>query len=269
MLGTFYVSCAPAWFDGQGRLDAAAVEEFLSALKEIRGNWTYEAAVQATGQDFRAQLSGRGVQLSGWNPYGGGLDRIAMEENMGAVMMMRGFQKQLPSLLSGMGNAAELNGQMIASNLENGGFAALPGQAEGCFLPAQILGVNRNSANAEVAQAFVAHALGEVPQSFDFASAGFPVNTAALEGLLSGDAAQGGMSMGGGGGGLTWVSTPLDEKQCAQLRSLIEGLTTPVVVDFTLYQMLVDESAPFFAGSIDAAQAAQNVCARANAYLAE
>lgn len=269
LLGTFYVSCAPAWFDGQGRLDAAAVEEFLSALKEIRGNWTYEAAVQATGQDFRAQLSGSGVQLSGWNPYGGGLDRIAMEENMGAVMMMRGFQKQLPSLLSGMGNAAELNGQMIASNLENGGFAALPGQAEGCFLPAQILGVNRNSANAEVAQAFVAHALGEVPQSFDFASAGFPVNTAALEGLLSGDAGQGGMSMGGGGGGLTWVSTPLDEKQCAQLRSLIEGLTTPVVVDFTLYQMLVDESAPFFAGSIDAAQAAQNVCARANAYLAE
>ena len=67
----------------------------------------------------------------------------------------------------------------------------------------------------------------------------------------------------------TWVSTPLDEKQCAQLRSLIEGLTTPVVVDFTLYQMLVDESAPFFADSIDAAQAAQNVCARANAYLAE
>ena len=110
---------------------------------------------------------------------------------------------------------------------------------------------------------------GEGPQSFDFASAGFPVNTAALEGLLSGDAGQGGMSMGGGGDGLTWVSTPLDEKQCAQLRNLIKGLTTPVVVDFTLYQMLVDESAPFFACSIDAAQAAQNVCARANAYLAE
>ena len=67
LLGTFYASCVPAWFDGQGRLDAAAIEEFLTALKAIRGNWSYEAAVQATGQDFRAQLSGSGVQLSGWN----------------------------------------------------------------------------------------------------------------------------------------------------------------------------------------------------------
>ena len=97
--------------------------------------------------------------------------------------------------------------------------------------------MNRNSANAEVAQAFVAHALGEGPQSFDFASAGFPVNTAALEGLLSGDAGQGGMSMGGAGGdGLTWVSTPLDEKQCAQLRSLIEGLTTVSYTHLDVYK---------------------------------
>ena len=270
LIGTFYTSCAPAWFDGQGGLDAAAIEAFLTALKAIRGNWTYEAAVQVTGQDFRAQFSGSGLQLLGWNPYGGGLDRNAVEENMGAVMMMRGFQKQLPSLLSGRHNAAELNGQLIASNLENGGFAALPGQAEGCFVPIQILGVNRSSANAEAAQAFIAYALGAVPQSFDFMAAGFPVNAAAQEALLREDAGQGGTTMGGaGGGGLTWVSTPLDAEQCAQLRSLIEGLKTPVVVDFTLYQMLVEESVPFFEDSMDAAQAAQNVCARANAYLAE
>lgn len=269
LIGTFYVSCASAWFDEQGVLSAAAIEEFLTSLKTIRGSWTYEAAVQATGQDFRTQLSDSGTQLSGWNPYGSGFDRSAVEETMGGVMMMRGLQKQLPSLLSGKSNAAELNGQLIASNLENGSFTALPGQADGSFVPTQILGINKSTANAEAAQAFVAYVLGENPQSFDIEAAGFPVNVTALETQLSEEAVQSGTMGGAVGGSLTWTSTPLDAEQCAQLRNLIEGLTTPVVVDFTLYQMLVDESAPFFEGSIDATQATQNVCARANAYLAE
>lgn len=267
LIGTFYVSCAPAWFDGQGRLDEAKIEEFLTALKAIRGGWTYETAVQAVGRDYRAQLSGS-VQSAQWDPYLGVDGRIAMEENMGAVMMMRCIQRQLPCLLRGKEALADVNGQLYASEMENGGFAALPGQAEGCFVPTQIMGVNKSAANPETASAFVAHALGDAAQGFSFAASGFPVNTAALESALREDAAAQ-YTTAGGGGDVYWFSMWPDQAQCDSLRRIIDGLQNPVVVDFTLYQMIVDESAPFFAGSIDAAQAAQNVCARANAYLAQ
>jgi hypothetical protein len=41
------------------------------------------------------------------------------------------------------------------------------------------------------------------------------------------------------------------------------------VPDFTLYRMIVEESAPFFEGQMDAKQAAANVVNKANAYLSE
>lgn len=271
LIGTFYLSCAPAWFDEQGQLDETKIAQFLTALKAIRGDWTYEAAVQAIGQDYRARLNQNGVQTPEWNPYSGGLDRGTLEESVGAMMMMRGLQKQLPYLLSGKDALAEINGQLIASNLKDGGFAALPGQAEGCFVPTLTLGVNKSSDGGENALAFVAYALSEAAQSADlFSLAGLPVNVKILDGMLTEEAELSGMTSGGGhGNGIVWVSTWLDQAQCDQLREIIEGLQTPVVVDFTLYQMMVSESQSFFEGGMDAAQAAQNVCAKANAYLSE
>ena len=267
MIGTFYLSCAPAWFDDKGRLDEGKIKEFLSALKSIRGEWTYEAAVQRTGIDVQAQRSG-GVEGEAWNPYEASMggDRV---ENAGGTMMMRGFQKQLPYLLRGRSSVSVVNGQMIASGLD-GDFTALPGQASDCFVPMLTMGVNRNSANATIAQEFIAYALGEGAQGFGAEdSTGFPVNARVLESLMREDGDAGGSTIAAGDDAFNWVSTWLDAEHCERLRAIIDGLQTPVVVDFTLYQMIADESAPFFAGSIDAAQAAQNVCAKANAYLSE
>ena len=267
LVGTFYLSCTPAWFDDSGRLDEAKIEAFLAALGDIRGSWTYEASVQAIGQDYQARLNDEGVALE-WNPYSG-RDKGVAAEALGGIAMVAGLQRQLPSLLRGRDALAEINGQLHASAIEGGDFAPLPGQAQGCFVPALTLGVNKGAATPEAATAFVACALDEATQDSAFdGAAGFPVNAAALEAMLREDAAPQ-YTTGGGFGEIYWFSKWLDQAQCGRLRGIIGELQTPVVVDFTLYQMLVEESAPFFEGGIDAAQAAQNVCARANAYLAE
>lgn len=267
LVGTFYLSCAPAWFDDAGRLDEAKLEQFLVALGDIRGSWTYEAVVQATGQDYQTRLNSEGVALE-WNPYSG-TDKGFVVEILSGVTMVKGLQRQRPCLLRGRDALAEINGQLHASAIEGGDFAPLPGQAQGCFVPALTLGVNKGSANTETATALVACALGEATQGSAFdGSAGFPVNAAALEAMLCEDAAPQ-CTSAVSAGDISWSSKWLDQAQCDRLRGIIDELQTPVVVDFTLYQMLVDETTPFFEGDIDAAQAAKNLCDRANAYLAE
>ena len=269
LIGTFYLSCAPAWFNEVGRLDEGKIAEFLTNLKAIRGDWTYEAGVQTGGEDYKAAAAGNGIQVTDWNPYDRSVPRI--EEAMGGIMMMKGHQKQLPRLLRGKSSTSEVNGQLIASGVSDGGFAPLPGQAEGCFVPMLTVGVSRSSVNAEVALEFVSFALGAKAQDVIIDdSCGFPVNTAVLNAMLiesSGSEEE--MSAGGGADGIDWTDTWLDRTQCGLMRQMIDGLHTPVLVDYTLYQMIVNESMAFFEGRMDASQTAQNICAKANAYLTE
>lgn len=269
LIGTFYLSCAPAWFNDAGRLDEEKIADFLSNLKAIRGDWTYEAAIQKTGEDYKAAATSNGIQVTAWNPYNRSIPRI--EEAMGGVMMMKGLQKQLPRLLRGKASTSEVNGQLIASNIDDGSFTPLPGQAEGCYVPMMTMGVSRGSANTETALAFVSYVLGVNAQDVMFDdSCGFPVNTVVLDAMfMESTNSEEEMLMGGAADDIEWTDTWLNQTQCDQLREIINDLHMPVVVDSTLYQMLVNESMPFFDGRIDVKQAAQNVCARANAYLSE
>ena len=269
LIGTFYLSCAPAWFNDAGQLDEGKIAEFLTNLKAIRGDWTYEAGVQKGGEDFKAAAAENGIQVTDWNPYDWSVPRI--EEAMGGIMMMKGLQKQLPRLLRGKSSTSEVNGELIASSISGGSFAPLPGQAEGCFVPMLTVGVSRSSVNAEVALAFVSYALGAKAQDVIIDdSCGFPVNIMVLDAMLveSSDSEEE-MSGGGGADGIEWTDTWLDRTQCDQLREIINGLHTPVLVDYTLYQMIVNESTAFFDGRMDASETARNICAKANAYLTE
>ena len=269
LIGTFYVSCAPAWMNEAGRLDEAKIADFLTNLKAIRGNWTYEAAVQKIGEDYKAAAVSNGISVMDWNPYNRSILRV--DEAIGGIMMLKGLQKQLPRLLRGKISTSEVNGQMLSSSLNGEGFAPLPGQAEGCFVPMLTMGVSSSSGNTEAALAFVSYALGENAQDVAFdGSCGFPVNRPVLDAMLTETTNSEEMMMAGGGpDGIEWEDTWLDQAQNDQMRGIISGLHTPVLIDFTLYQMLVTESMPFFDGRIDVNQAAQNVCARANAYLSE
>lgn len=269
LIGTFYLSCAPAWFNDAGQLDEGRIAEFLTDLKAIRGSWTYEAGVQKGGEDYKAAAAGNGIQVTDWNPYDRSVPRI--EEAMGGIMMMKGLQKQLPRLLRGKSSTSEVNGQLIASSMSGGGFAPLPGQAQGCFVPMLTVGVGKSSANAEIALEFVSYALGVKAQdAIVDNSCGFPVNATALNAMLMENAnSEEEMMMASGANDIEWIYTWLDRTQCDQLQEIINGLHTPVLVDYTLYQMIVNESVAFFDGRMDASETARNICAKANAYLTE
>ncbi|MEG1516637.1 MAG: hypothetical protein RSD95_17250, partial [Clostridia bacterium] len=138
-----------------------------------------------------------------------------------------------------------------------------PGQAEGCFIPKLLLGASKGSANSDMALKFIEYALGKDSQSTDL-SEGFQVNAKALDAAQARGRTLSDAMMGGG-----WSPKWPNPDQQKQLRGMIEALKTPVIPDLTLYQMIVQESTPFFEGKTSAKQAAANVCAKANAYLSE
>jgi ABC-type glycerol-3-phosphate transport system substrate-binding protein len=209
-----------------------------------------------------------GMSMPEWNPYSESTSRMA--EGQGSDMMMMGFQKQVPCLLRGADSLSEKNGQMKASSLNASRFAALPGQAEGCFLPALMMGASKGGSNGEVALKFIEYALGEEIQNVNMRE-GFPINTKALDAMQADNDEDGRHSSWSAGSPTIgmWRATWLDQAQRDQLRGIIDRLKTPVIPDFTLVRMIVSESTPFFDGKIDASEAAANVCAKANAYLSE
>jgi ABC-type glycerol-3-phosphate transport system substrate-binding protein len=262
LIGTFYLSCASAWFTGDGRLDEAKIEAFLTAMKTIRDDWTYEKFARETGNDIKARYQEEGSTLTwNWNPSQPVLLGGTLEEDFGCNYMVEGIQKQVPFLLRGLDSTTWPNGALAAT--KKGGFAPMPGQVEGCFVPTLLLGASKNAANGMEALKFIEYALGEESQNTDL-SEGFQVNVQALNAAQSRDHALFGLSGGG-----NWITTWLNPDQQKKLRGMIEALKTPVIPDLTLYRMIVNESTPFFEGKIDAKQAAANVCAKANAYLSE
>lgn len=279
LIGTFYLSCAPGWFTEDGRLDEPAVEAFLTAMRAIRGQWTYEAMAQKTGWDIKARFQQDGRTFAwGLNPYDPGAGNMSVEESGGIGLahggvvksgggahVIEAMQKQLPYLLRGLDSTTWPNGVMVAE--KDGDFAPLPGQAEGCFVPMLMMGASKGSSNNEMALKFIEYALGEESQNTDLQE-GFQVNVQALDAAQARDKALFGW-FGGGTPEYRWSTTWLNPDQQKKLRDMIEELRTPVIPDLTLYQMIVSESTPFFEGRIDAKQAATNVCAKANAYLSE
>ncbi len=263
LIGTFYASCAPGWFTEDGRLDEAKMEAFLIAMKTIRGSWTYDAYVLETGNDIKARMKERGTQEQVWNPYSNRTDQGRSAELFGMNLISAGKQKQLPFVLRGVDNSSYPNGALA----EKGGFAPLPGQAEGCFMPMLLLGASKSTANSDMALKFIEFALTEESQNIDLEE-GFQVNVKALDAAQARDKPLFGSSSGGTPE-YRWSTSWLNPDQQKKLRDMIEALKTPVIPDLTLYQMIVSESTLFFEGKIDAKQAAANVCAKANAYLSE
>lgn len=265
LIGTFYSSCAPAWFTEDGRLYEAKIEAFLIAMKTIRGPWTYDAYVLETGNDIKARMKERGTQEQAWNPYSNRTDQGRSAELFGMNLMSAGKQTQLPFVLRGVDNTSYPNGALVT--LEKGSFAPLPGQAEGCFIPMLLLGASKSTANSDMALKFIEFALTEESQNIELEE-GFQVNVKALHAAQERDKPLFGWS-GVGTPEYRWSTTWLDPAQQKKLRGMIEALNTPVIPDLTLYQMIVQESTPFFEGKTSAKQAAANVCAKANAYLSE
>jgi ABC-type glycerol-3-phosphate transport system substrate-binding protein len=263
LIGTFYLSSAPAWFDENGRLRQDAIEGFLNDLKDIHGKWTYEEVTKIIGMDLKA----KGMPPFSWNPYESALGAMgSLEESGGLALLCDGLQGVLPFLLRGE-NAMQMPNGAIAY-AKKGSFAELPGQVKHAYVPSIILGAPRDGARVEMAKQFIQTVLSDGIQTADLDD-GFPVNIAALNSEQARNQSTvgtfGSSLLSGGMYSSEWPDQPMRDA----LRAMIDKLDTPVVPDFTLYRMIVEESAPFFEGQMDAKQAAANVVNKANAYLSE
>ncbi|MEG1516207.1 MAG: hypothetical protein RSD95_15075, partial [Clostridia bacterium] len=216
LIGTFYSSCAPAWFTEDGRLYEAKIEAFLIAMKTIRGPWTYDAYVLETGNDIKARMKERGTQEQAWNPYSNRTDQGRSAELFGMNLMSAGKQTQLPFVLRGVDNTSYPNGALVT--LEKGSFAPLPGQAEGCFIPMLLLGASKSTANSDMALKFIEFALTEESQNIELEE-GFQVNVKALHAAQERDKPLFGSS-GGGTPEYRWSTTWLDPAQQKKLRGM-------------------------------------------------
>ncbi len=256
----FYLTCAPAWYDERGLLKQDAIEEFLSFIKAMYAPWA-EAAAALNENDPRVKPRFQ-IAQDEWNPYRGNGVLDDYEGAMGYAYGEIGF---IGAMLRSPVSMIMATGAQDQAG--HGGFAPLPGQAQNVYMPSSVIGVNAKSVNVSLAKEFIKTALELNLQKTDTED-GLPVHTGALAHQMAEE--EGFTSFGF----TTEDNRELhskwpDEAARARLVSLVSGLSTPTLPDIRIHDILVEESAPFFAGERELEQAAGNIVQKANAYLSE
>jgi ABC-type glycerol-3-phosphate transport system substrate-binding protein len=188
------------------------------------------------------------------------------------IAMVNGSSVLFPaSFLSLM----QLNIAYTISGGEESGFLPVPslsGTGYG-YTPSLIAGINANSPNQKLAEEFVLSLYSPDILELDQME-GLPTVAASLDKQFE-DAltrSQGGkkmmMAFSIDGSNPIHLTQP-DEAVLNTLRTLCDTLNQPVYTDETLIGFIVEETEPWFAGSITAQDAAQAVQQRAWAYLNE
>jgi ABC-type glycerol-3-phosphate transport system substrate-binding protein len=232
---------------GQLQFDSPAFESFLETL--------YQLYINQGDTPTEKMMPGKGGMVP---------DEIIAMVNRSSAL----FPASFLSLM-------QLNIAYTISGGAESGFLPVPslgGTGYG-YTPSLMAGINANSPNQKLAEEFVLSLYSPDIQDLDQME-GMPTVAASLDKQFA-DALtrnQGGnkavmmFSMAG--------SNPIEAKQpdeavLNKLRTLCDTLNMPVHTDETLIGFIVEETEPFFAGSITAQEAAQAVQQRAWAYLNE
>ncbi|MEG1813278.1 MAG: extracellular solute-binding protein [Clostridia bacterium] len=249
----------PAWFDRAGTLDEALFSRYLSDVVAIHALCGEPEGGQS---EERARFFQRMI-LAGYadpmNGYASQLDEI--------VQVASGKLAMAPMMLNGLSvDSMPLSQFKGAESL-----SFLPGQAGKVFAPLSRLGVNARGAQVETAMAFVKMMLSEEVQDASLFG-GMPVNRRALQKLneRESDSLL----------GTTFKDTESGEELNVEghwpdkaMREAVYAMLTQAecayLPDETLLTLLQGALEPFYAGQMDAAQAAQQVSAKVRAYLAE
>ena len=255
LLRDFYLTCAPAWLTESGQLDEERFAQFLTDIKRLSDT--------ATGEDreVRMNYAGGGVQTLSSSPFG----MVAGEFELMVDLMQSNHNVML--------NAGVVQ-HRLGGELPQGGalreiFAPMPGQGEGTvFQPLCRVGINAASGQLEAAKEYVGALLSQECQEPD-SYYGYPVNRAALrawtKNVLSSVQS---FSTSNGSYPEVVIYWP-EERVLSMVADALEQANTPSSYNDTLMQMVVEETAGFFEGSMSAGEAAKALSARTQAYLAE
>lgn len=163
MIKNLYDICASAWVKEDKTLDESLLKEFFTQVKRL-----YDLDEHQNEKEGGAHFNNEALSY--------GIGNCLLEYYSKALVMNFGA-------ISSMEVLAELCS--ANKTLQDGStFKPLNLQAQKVFIPSTIMGVSSKAENRDVAEKFVAFMLSKDTQSVSQGS-GFPVNSAALDKLLS------------------------------------------------------------------------------------
>lgn len=263
LIKIFSLSSGTAWFDKDGNLDEKAVAEFLADIKEI-----YDSGKNFTGGEEKEDERR-------WGGTDSKSQAFAKSMSDGSYIFDWAFGRSY-AYCSNLKSYNSVNYPSLAIAERKGGMALpLPGQAENVFIPVNIIGINAKTEKFDIAEEFASLMLSSSVQNartFD----GFPVNIKSLEHGAEGKGNED-LYFGITNNSETEEGLVAEElngpmPSAEELKKVMElclGVKTPYVPDYTLLEMIIDETEEYFAGNETVEQAVSKIKERTRLYLSE
>lgn len=254
MLMDYYDAEAGRFLTGDGGLDRAALEAYLSAMLRL------DRCERANAPE----VDGSAILITTVSTSGSGgmevVDPGAMQVGAGRAqfhVQELGGQFALSAILSNLGKA----GNAPVISFTDGGTKEPDGPAAerpeyaldtlfggSAYTPVGAVGITTAGKQQELARAFVELLLSPAVQD-NYLYDGFPVNGGSLDKLVADVLKDGGDDMG--------------------FRALCGGLKTPILVDQVVREAVMSQTAGLLDGTLTPAEAAANVEEKTQIYLSE
>ncbi len=248
LIGEFYLTCSPAWRDEDGGIRPEEFAEFLTCIQRLSALREGEEI----SEEQRSHLSPN-LKTMMWASTVTGADLRVL-----TVLSQSFSDLAFPDAISAL--------------REDVHFSLMQGQSKDVYVPKCILGVNAASPLAEEGLEFVRTALSEKVQRSDF-SDGYPIQLQALEAGAAYPYKEGddGMQIQiYEDGEERWIQVLWpDEAFMKERVAQFSQLSTPASEDNVLFEMILDETRDFFAGTQSLDAAVEAVVQRTQAYLSE
>lgn len=254
----FWYSCGASWQKEDNTLDAGKVTEFLAQLKSAYGEYDGSAAEDTTAvaiAEGGAVNELQKVSLS-WGDFDLAFGRTHV--NVGLYGRMD----------YGMMDA-------VNKKLEQGDYGLMPGQAEGVFVPAMVVGVSSKAAQPETAEAFVKYLFTPEAQNVS-QFGGFPVEKECFQGMVDGHEYEGlasGIMAGGSVAGsdemLSYEMVPTPKEDIQKITEMVQSLGVPALLDDIIKETVVGQGAKVLRGELSPEEATEAIMQKVNIYLAE
>gem|GEM_PF-2032290 len=263
LLRAFYPTTAPAWQNENGSIDQDAFAEMLELVKRI-SDAAPDRELTEDEQMIMEYLDTDTVAIYERLWFSRLIGVIDKEQHFLDIEMEGDFSVvAINSALKELSGKDELTGEDIGSMVR-----LMPGQTEGVYIPTTILGVNAKTYHDELATEFVQLALSYDQQKNGIGD-GLPVNMKALEQIIPDDSDENYTSYGVSTAGGTYLEMNQPSSEIYEaLLALTEQITTPVVIDSSILDIIQTEVQAFFDGTATAKEVAEAVDKKIDLYQA-
>lgn len=245
----FYNVSAPAWITEEKEFNALLFSEFLTNIKELSslGNEEYLALAKQNNWTWNQQAFFDNAVVKEHNPLF--------------------YMTDLDDLLYFVPVYEYLDYTKTKDNPNtSSAYLQRPGQIENAYFPSRLMSINKNTKNAEEAKNFIQFVLTDEEVQGGELFDGLPVLESSLEKqLMKQTEISGGMSVDGVLVRFDFITESIIDAILDQYSKL----TTPVVIDNTLHDIVMKEAEAYFSGNTSLDTTVQNVKQRAELYLNE